>query len=69
MQTWLNEKHNQRHATKYMTTKYTYFVHMEMCKKREGFFELGKAPHPKRESIKLESMKIQRSWAEAKYAQ
>lgn len=34
---------------KHTTTRYTYSVHMEMCKKREGFFELGKAPHLKRE--------------------
>lgn len=61
--------HNRRRATKHTTTTYTYFVHMEMCKKGEGFFELGKAPHRKGESIKLESMKIQSSWAEAKYAQ
>lgn len=71
-------KHNLGHATHmiihtiihiiHMTAKYTYFVHMEMCKKREGFFELGKAPHSKRESIKWESMNIRRCWAKAKYA-
>lgn len=59
MADWKTDNHRQ--ATKHITTKYTYFVHMEMCKKGESFSELGEAPHPKRESIRLENMKIQRS--------